>query len=182
MPEEPAPQRLWDLDPAHTLVEFAAMRLGLTLIKGRFGGVRGTIRADESDLSRSSVAVEIDAASLDTGEPRRDKHLRSEDFLDVERFPSIRFASTRVEPDGPDRLRVHGELTIHGATRATVLETEIKGHGPDEDGREVAGFSAEVQIQRQDFGLTWNKEMKAGTVLVGNSVAIHLEVQAIRRD
>jgi polyisoprenoid-binding protein YceI len=182
MVDEKDQRSLWVIDPVHTLVEFAVTRLGLTLIKGRFEGVSGTIRADEADLSRSSVVVELDAASLDTGEPRRDKHLRSADFLDVERFPSIRFRSTRVEPEEPDRLRVYGDLTIHGVTKPVTLETQIKGHGPEEDGREAAGFSADAQIERQDFGLTWNKQMKTGAVLVGDTVAIHLEVQAIRRD
>src|SRR4051794_36230887 len=107
----------WLIDPKHTFVEFTATHMMVATVRGRFSGVSGTIRADESDPSRSSVEVSIDAASLETHEARRDRHLRSSDFLDVERYPEILFASTRVERIEPEHLRVNGELTIRGATR-----------------------------------------------------------------
>lgn len=173
---------VWQIDPKHTLVEFAATYLAFTTVKGHFEGVSGTIRSDDADPARSSVEVEIDAASLTTGEGRRDTHLRSADFLDVERHPTITFASTQVEPVAAGRWRVHGDLTIRGTTRPVVLATELKGRGRNPEGYEVAGLAARTEISRRDFGLTWNQALETGGVLVGDAVAIQLEVQAIRQD
>jgi polyisoprenoid-binding protein YceI len=173
---------VWQIDPKHTLVEFAVSYLAFTTVKGSFDGVSGTIRADDQDPARSSVDVEIDAASLDTREGRRDTHLRSSDFLDVERYPTITFTSTRVEVLAPNRWRVQGDLTIRGTTRPVILETELKGRGRNPEGLEVVGLAAHTEINRRDFGLTWNQALEAGGVLVGDTVAIQLEVQAIRQD
>ena len=173
---------VWQLDPKHTLVEFAVTYLAFTTVKGHFEGVSGTIRSDDADPARSSVEVEIDAASLNTREGRRDTHLRSADFLDVERYPTITFASTRVEVTAPNRWLVHGDLTIRGTTRAVVLETEAKGRGVNPQGLEAAGFAAQVEINRRDFGVSWNQALEMGGVLVGDTVAIQLEIQAIRQD
>lgn len=173
---------VWQIDPKHTLVEFAVSYLGFTTVKGRFDGVSGTIRSDNADPARASVEVEIDAASLDTREGRRDTHLRSADFLDVERHPTITFASTRVEVVAAGRWLVHGDVTIRGTTRPVVLETELKGRGLNPAGLEVAGLAARTEINRRDFGLTWNQTLETGGLLVGETVAIQLEVQAIRQD
>jgi polyisoprenoid-binding protein YceI len=173
---------LWQIDPKHTLVEFAVTYLAFTTVKGHFEGVSGTMRLDDADPARSSVEVEIDAASLNTREGRRDSHLRSADFLDVERHPTIAFASTRVEMVAPNRWLVHGDLTIRGTTRAVVLDTEAKGRGRNPEGLEVAGFAARTEINRRDFGVSWNQKLEAGGFLVGDTVAIQLEIQAIRQD
>lgn len=173
---------LWLIDPKHTLVEFAVSYLTFTTVKGRFTGVSGTIRADEANLANSSVEVEIDAASLDTAEGRRDTHLRSADFLDVERYPTISFQSTGVESVDARRLLVHGDLSIRGATRPVTLEAELKGRGRDPEGFEVVGLTARTSIVRGEFGLTWNQALEAGGVLVGDVVQIQLEVQAIRQE
>ena len=173
---------VWQIDPKHTLVEFAVSYLTFTTVKGHFGGVSGTIRGEEADPARASVEVEIDAASLETGEGRRDTHLRSADFLDVERHPTLSFTSTRVEPLDGRRLRVHGDLTIRGTTRAVVLDAELKGRGPNPEGLEVVGLAARTEIDRRAFGLTWNQALETGGLLVGDAVAIQLEVQAIRQD
>jgi polyisoprenoid-binding protein YceI len=173
---------VWQIDPTHTTVEFAVTNVGITTIKGRFTGVSGTIRAAETDLANASVAVEIDAASLDTSDGPRDAHLRDSEFLDVERFPTLTFNSTRVEPVGPDRLRVHGDLTIRGTSSQVVLDTRVNGRARNYYGFEVVGFSAETRIRRQDFGLTWNHRGEAGDVLVGDTVRINLEIQVIRQD
>ncbi len=173
---------VWQIDPKHTLVEFAVSYLGFTTVKGHFEGVSGTIRSDDANPARSSVEVEIDAASLNTREGRRDTHLRSADFLDVERHPTITFASTRVEPTAADRWLVHGDLIIRGTIRPVVLDTELKGRGRNPEGFEVAGLTARTEIDRRDFGLTWNQALETGGVLVGDTVAIQLEVQAIRQD
>lgn len=173
---------VWLIDPKHTLVEFAVTYLAFTTVKGHFEGVSGTIRLDDADPARSSVEVEIDPASLNTREGRRDTHLRSADFLDVERHPTISFASNRLEVIAIDQWRIHGDLTIRGTTRAVVLDTEAKGRGRNPQGLEVAGFAARTEISRRDFGVAWNQALETGGVLVGDTVAIQLEVQAIRQD
>ena len=173
---------VWLIDPKHTLVEFAVTYLTFTTVKGHFDGVSGTIRADAADLAGASIDVEIDAASLNTREGRRDTHLRSTDFLDVERYPTIAFVSIEVEPASEGRWLVHGDLTIRGTTRAVVLDTELKGQGRNPEGLEVAGLTARTEIKRRDFGLTWNQTLETGDLLVGEIVAIQLEVQVIRQD
>jgi polyisoprenoid-binding protein YceI len=173
---------VWLIDPKHTLVEFAVTYLNFTTVKGNFDGVSGTIRADAADLAGASIDVEIDAASLNTRERRRDTHLRSTDFLDVEHHPTIAFVSTEVEPASEGRWLVHGDLTIRGTTRTVVLDTELKGQGRNPEGFAVAGLSARTEIKRRDFGLTWNQTLETGDLLVGETVAIQLEVQVIRQD
>ena len=173
---------VWQIDPKHTLVEFAVIYLTFTTVKGRFDGVSGTIQGEAADLAHASVEVEIDAGSLDTREGRRDTHLRSADFLDVERYPTIDFASTHVEPIDGHRMRIHGDLTIRGTTRAVVLDAELKGRGRNPEGLEVVGLTARTEINRRDFGLTWNQMLETGGVLVADTVAIQIEVQAIRQD
>ena len=172
---------IWQIDPAHTLIEFAVKHMMFATVKGHFGSVNGTIVEDAADPSRSSVEVEIDAASIDTREEKRDAHLRSPDFLDVQNYPTITFKSSRVERAGQDRLRVVGDLTIHGTTREVVLDTTINGRGTNPFGLEVAGFTAETTINRRDFGLTWNVALEAGGVLVGDTVKILLEVEAVKQ-
>src|SRR5438067_8517129 len=132
---------VWQIDPKHTLVEFAVSYLTFTTVKGHFEGVSGTIRGDVEDPARASVEVEIDAASLATREGRRDAHLRSADFLDVERYPTLAFRSTGVEPIDDRRLLVHGELTIRGTTRLVMLDTELKGRARNPQGFEIVGLA-----------------------------------------
>jgi polyisoprenoid-binding protein YceI len=172
---------IWDIDPAHTLVEFATKHMMVSTVKGRFPGVRGTITFDEENPVNSSVEVEIDAATIDTRNEQRDAHLRSADFLDIEHYPTIIFKSTRIERIGEERARVYGDLTIRGVTREVVLDTTFNGRGTTPFGQEVIGFSAETTINRHDFGLNWNVALEAGGWLVGDKVKVTLEVEAIRR-
>jgi polyisoprenoid-binding protein YceI len=182
MAAEAERQTVWLIDPKHTRVEFAATYLMVSTVKGHFTGVSGTLRMGEGDPARSSVTVEIDAASLETGEGRRDTNLRSADFLDVERYPLLTFISTLVEPAGPDRLLVRGDLTIRSTTRPVVLDTRLKGRGRTPEGLDVVAFTAQTQINRQDFGVRWNQTLETGGVLVGDTVDILLEVQALRQE
>jgi polyisoprenoid-binding protein YceI len=182
MTAEAERQSVWLIDPKHTRVEFAVTYLMMTTVKGLFTSVSGTLRLDEAAMARSSVLVEIDAASLDTGEPRRDTHLRSADFLDVERYPLVTFTSTLVEPLDTNQFRVEGDLTIRGITRRVVLDTRLKGRGRTPDGIAVLAFTAQTEIRRQDFGVQWNQPLESGGVLVGESVTILLEVQALRQE
>lgn len=171
----------WQIDPAHTLVEFAAKHMMFSTVKGRFAKVSGTIVENTADPTHSSVEVEIDAASVDTREEQRDGHLRSPDFLHVENHPAITFKSTRVEPIGKDHFRVIGDLTIRGTTREVVLDTTANGQGVTPFGTQVAAFTAETSINRKDFGLTWNVALEAGGFLVSDTIKITLEVEAIKQ-
>jgi len=173
----------WKLDPAHTLVEFSAKHMMFTTVKGHFKKVDGTIVLDEANPANSSVEVEIDASTLYSGVDYRDNHLRSGDFLDVEKYPVITFKSTRVEPEGNDRAKVIGDLTIHGVTREVVLDTELTGRGkpPMPGAPETAGFEARTQINRKDFGLNWNVALETGGVLVSETIKIEIAAEAHRQ-
>ena len=171
----------WQIDPAHTLVEFAGRHMMVTTVKGRFKGVRGTITIDEADPARSAVEAELDAASLDTGNEQRDAHLKSPDFLDVEKYPTITFRSTRAQPQGNERARVTGELTVHGVTREVTLDTELTGFGRNPFGKEVAGFEARTTLNRKDFGLTWNMALETGGVLVSDTLKVEINVEATKQ-
>ena len=180
---EPRPAGLtpWQIDPAHTIVELASKYMLFTTVKGRFTNVKGTILVDEENPARSSVEIETDATSVWTGQERRDAHLRSADFLDVEHYPTITFKSTRVEPIGQDRLRVIGDLTIRGTTREVTLDTKVHGRGKNPWGQTMAGFTAETTVNRKDYGLEWNVEIESGW-LVGDTVQILLEVVAVKQE
>ncbi len=171
----------WQIDAKHSLVEFAVKHMMFTTAKGRFSDLTGTIVHNEADPARSSVEVEIAAASIDTRDENRDTHLRSGDFFDVERFPTIRFKSTHVETAGRDKLRVIGDLTIRDVTREVELDAELTGRGVNPWGQEVSGYSAETKINRKDYGLTWNAALEAGGVLVSDDVKITLEIQAAKQ-
>ena len=171
----------WTIDPAHSVVEFAVKHLMFSTVKGRFPNVSGAIALNDADLSASSVTAEIDTASIHTGEPNRDAHLRSGDFLDVENFPSITFESTGVVPRGSNSFVIVGNLTLHGVTQEVTLEAELAGKGTDPWGGQRAGFTASTSISRKEFGLTWNQGLEAGGVLVSDQVKISLEIQATQQ-
>ena len=182
-PPQAGTRSAWAIDPKHSLVQFAVKHMMFTTVRGRFKEVRGTIRCpDEADPSCASVEAEIAAASIDTGDAQRDAHLRGEDFLDAERFPTITFKSSRVERAGGDELRVTGDLTVRGVTREVTLATTYNGRGSNPWGKEVAGFTAGTTINRKDFGLTWNVALEAGGLLVGDKLDVLIEVQAIRQE
>ncbi len=170
--------KTWNIDTTHTTVGFSIRHMVFSKVRGRFQTFTGAIRLDD-DVAKSSVEVTIDAASIDTGTAQRDNHLRSADFFDVEKFPELRFRSTRVEDSGEGRLRVTGELTIRDVTREVVLEAEHAGSGKDPWGNERIGFVAKTSFDRKDFGLKWNQMLEAGGVLVGDRVDIELDVQAV---
>jgi polyisoprenoid-binding protein YceI len=169
----------WAIDPAHTTVEFSVKHLMISTVRGHFGAVTGTIVLDEQNPLASSVTAEIDVTSINTRQEQRDAHLRSADFFDVEKFPAIKFSSTRIERDG-DHFDVHGQLTIRDVTREVVLHTSDEGRGGDPWGGQRAAFSATTKIDRREFGLTWNQALETGGVVVGNDIKITLEVQAIK--
>lgn len=172
----------WEIDPAHSTIEFAVKHMMFTTVRGRFKTFKGTINADATNPDRSSVTVEIDAASIDTGVGDRDAHLKSADFLDVQNHPTITFRSKRVKgaanKEG-DRFSVAGDLTIHGKTIEITLDCTYQGRGKDPWGKERAGASAHGEIDRRQWGLQWNQALEAGGVLVGNTVKFEIDVQAV---
>lgn len=173
---------VWKLDSAHSLVEFSVKHMMIARVKGRFSDVEGTIALDESDITKSKIEVEIDAASIDTREPKRDAHLRSPDFLDVEQYPHITFTSRRIERKGENAFNITGDLTIRDVTREVVLDARYEGRGNDPWGGERLGASATTTIDRRDYGLTWNQALETGGVLVGNEVKISLEIEAVKQE
>jgi len=167
----------WSVDPHHSTVEFVARHLMVTKVRGRFGDYDATIDIAERPED-SRVDVTINAASITTGDDGRDGHLVSADFLDVEQYPTLTFHSTGVRPTGASTWVVDGDLTVHGVTRPTELAVEFGGVASDPWGNTKAFFSASTEIDREDFGLTWNQPLAGGGVLVGKKVKIELEIQA----
>lgn len=173
----------WNLDPAHSQVEFVVKHMMITKVRGRFATVNGQLEVDETDPSSSRVEVEIDAPSIDTRQEDRDTHLRSPDFLDVENYPTLTFRSKRVEGlalEPGTEFTVVGDLTIRGTTNEVTMDAVYEGSGIDPWGGERLGFSADAVIDRRDYGLEWNQALEAGGFLVGNEVKIHLEAQAVK--
>jgi len=171
----------WQIDASHANVEFAVRHLMISTVKGRFSDVRGSITMAGADLKTAAADIIIDVKSIDTREPQRDAHLRSADFFDVEKYPTITFKSRRVEPVVADRFRLVGDLTIHGVTREVALDVIEEGRGRDPWGNERAGFSARTKINRKDFGLTWNQLLEAGGVAVADEVKISIDAELIAK-
>ncbi|GAB4278942.1 MAG: YceI family protein [Deferrisomatales bacterium] len=172
----------WQVDPAHSRVGFRVRHMMISHVNGTFGDVQGTVRYDPAAPHASTVEVAVQVASIDTGVDKRDAHLRSPDFFDVETFPTMTFRSTRVTPAGDGRLEVRGELTLRGVSREIVLQ--VQGPSPevtDPWGNTRIGASATATLNRKDFGLTWNKALEAGGVLVGDEVTIELDVELIKQ-
>ena len=167
---------IWKIDPAHSNVGFVARHLIVTKVRGMFADVEGEVRIGETPEA-STVEVRIDAASIDSGSADRDTHLRSPDFLDVENHPHLTFKSTEVEVTGDRTLKVHGDLTIRDVTRPVVLDVEYEGLIQDPWGNAKAAFSARTEIDREEWGLTWNVALETGGVLVSRNVKIELDVQ-----
>jgi polyisoprenoid-binding protein YceI len=176
--EIPPPGR-WRIDPAHSEIQFVARHMMIARTRGRFREFSGTITIAEVP-EQSSVEVTIVAASIDTGDAQRDAHLRSPDFLDVERYPEIRFRSTEVRPAGDDRWEVTGGLTIRDVTRPVTLDVEFCGVATDPWANLRAAFLASTEINREDFDVSWNQALESGGFLVGKGVRIELDVEAVR--
>jgi len=175
----PAPG-VWAIDPSHTEVAFIGRHFLLTKVRGRFTGVAGTVVVDD-DPARSSVEVEIDVASLQSGDQARDDHLRSEDLFHVAAHPTAGFRSRAVDWVGR-RGAVSGDLTIKDVTHPVSLEVDYLGYAGDPWGNDRAVFSAHTTINREDFGLTWNMMLEAGGLLVSNEIRIEIEIEAIRQN
>jgi polyisoprenoid-binding protein YceI len=181
-PAPASPITQWRVDPAHTRAEFAVKHLMITTVRGHFGDVDGTVREDSADPTRSTIEVSLKVGSISTGVEQRDAHLRSPDFFDADKFPSITFRSTRIVPAGDDKLQATGDLTIKGVTKSVVLDVTEEGRGGDPWGGQRAGFTATGKIDRRDFGLNWNQALEAGGFAVGHEVKITLAIELVRQD
>jgi len=170
----------WSIDPAHSHVGFAVKHMMISTAKGRFGIVRGTVRSDDADPAKGEVEVEIDVDSIETGEAKRDAHLKSADFFDAATHPTITFKSTRVTGVKGDQFTLVGDLTIHGVTREATLDVTSEGRATDPWGGERAGYTAATKISRKEFGLNWNQALETGGVLVGDEIKISLDLELVK--
>ena len=173
-------QATYEIDPTHSSVHFSVRHMMLSNVRGEFTKVFGTIKFDPENPANSSLDATIDAASINTRDTQRDTHLKSGDFLDVEKFPTLTFHSTKIAPQ-PGGGKVTGDLTIHGVTREITLDVE----GPtaevkDPWGKQRMGASATTKISRKDFGLVWNAALETGGVMVGDEVKITIDVEVVR--
>jgi polyisoprenoid-binding protein YceI len=169
----------YGIDPSHSEVGFSVRHMMVSKVRGRFSDVAGTVVIADDPLA-SSVEVTINTASIDTGDEKRDAHLRSGDFFDVERYPSLTYRSTKVVPAGRQWL-VEGDLTLNGVTRKVPLTVSFEGAATDPWGGVRAGFSARAELDREDFGLSWNQTLETGGVIVGKKISIELEIEAVRQ-
>ena len=171
----------WNIDPVHSIAEFKVKHMMISNVKGQFTAVKGFLALDETDLTNSRVEASIEAASIDTRDAQRDAHLKSADFLDVEKFPTLSFRSTRITHVSDGELAVAGDLAIHGVTRNVVFTVE--GPTPpakDPWGNTRLGLSATTKINRKDFGLNWNTALETGGILVSDEVTLTLDVQFVK--
>ena len=175
----PARASVWEIDSAHSSTEFSVKHMMVSTAKGRFDKITGTLNLDDKNPTKSSIELTIDANTIDTHEPKRDAHLKSPDFFDVAKFPTITFKSTKIEKAGKGKYKVTGDLTMHGVTKPVTLAVD----GPTAPlknpfGSTSSGASATGKINRKDWGLTWNKPLEAaGGVLVGDEVTINVDLE-----
>ncbi|HLL56224.1 MAG TPA: YceI family protein [Myxococcaceae bacterium] len=173
----------YEIDPAHSAAQFAVKHLMVSTVRGEFDKVSGTVVLDEKDLKSSRIEATIDATTISTRNTKRDEHLRSADFFDVQKFPAITFKSTEVKAAGKDRFKVTGDLTMHGVTRPVVLDvesaaTEVK----DSYGNVKRGAVATTKLNRKDFGLNWNAALETGGVAVSDEVVVTIDLELNRKD
>ena len=171
----------WKIDPSHSAAEFKVRHMMISYVKGKFSGLSGVLKLDEGDYTRSTVEVTIPAASVTTVDDKLDAHLKEADFFDVEKFPLLTFKSTSIRFLGDHDYEVSGDLTIRGVTKSVTLSVDdVSAPSKDPWGNQRIGLSASAKVNRKDFGLVWNAPLEFGGVLVGDEVAITLDVQFIK--
>lgn len=173
---------VYDIDGAHSSAQFSVRHMMVSNVRGQFSNIKGTVQYDPQNVGLAKVKATIEAGTVDTRQAKRDAHLKTADFFDVEKFPEITFVSKRVMPASPGKLKLAGDLTLHGVTREVVLE--VDGPSPeikDEKGNVRSGASATTRINRKDFGLTWNRAIEAGGVAVSDEVDINIDLELIKQ-
>jgi polyisoprenoid-binding protein YceI len=171
----------WQIDASHSEIQFSVRHMMISTVRGRFNQFSGTIEANEQSPTAANVEVQIDAASIDTGDEKRDAHLRSPDFLNVEQYPHITFKSTKVERQGEQNGKLYGDLTIRDVTKPVVLDVEYAGMAKSPWGTVSAGFSAQTRINRKDWGLNWNVALETGGWLVSDELKVSIEVELVKQ-
>jgi polyisoprenoid-binding protein YceI len=171
----------WKIDPAHSEADFSIRHMGISNVHGHFGGVNGTLILDEKDLAKSTVNATIDTSTVDTGTAQRDTHLKSPDFFDVAKYPTMTFVSKKLTEEGGVK-KLTGDLTLHGVTKSVTLDLE----GPSKEqadpyGKTRRAFSATTTIHRQDFGLVWGKNLASGDAVIGDDVKVELDIEVVKQ-
>jgi polyisoprenoid-binding protein YceI len=172
----------WQIDRAHSAAQFSVRHLMVSTVRGHFGKLTGVVRYDPAKPGEASVEAEVDVSTIDTREAKRDAHLKSPDFFDVEKYPTMTFRSTKLEPAGPGKFKMTGNLTLRGVTRPVVFDLDgVSEPIKDQRGGERMGATATAKINRSDFGMTWNRLLEAGGVTVGDEVTIVIDAELTRR-
>ncbi len=171
----------WQIDPAHSNASFSIRHMMISNVRGEFGKVTGSVNWDEAEVTKSTAEATIDTTTINTHESKRDEHLKSPDFFDVAKYPTITFKSTSVKKVGADRLTIAGDLTIHGVTKPVTLEATYTNEMKDPYGNTRRGASARTKLNRKDFGLKWNQTLEGGGLLVGDEVDITLDLELIKK-
>lgn len=171
----------WEIDPAHSTVGFTVRHMTVSNVSGQFKKFTGAVEADPADPTKSTVKVEIETASIDTGNEKRDAHLKNPDFFDAAKFPTLTFASKKIEKSG-DGYKMTGDLTMHGETKEVTLDVEAPTDAiKDHQGNQRRGLSATGKLNRQDFGVKWSKTLDAGGLVVGNDVKLKIDVELVQK-
>ena len=170
----------WNIDPVHTTAEFKVRHMMITNVKGHFTGVTGVLTLDEQDITKSHVEASIDAASINTREAQRDAHLKSADFFDVQKFPTITFKSKKAEAAGAGKFKLTGDLTMRGVTKEVTLDVEGPSQQLVAQGRARVGATATTKINRQDYGVSWSRALDGGGVVVSDDVTITIELELVK--
>lgn len=170
----------YTIDPSHSSVVFKVKHLAISTVPGRFTQLSGKFSFDPANVKASKASASVSVASINTADTKRDDHLKSPEFLDVAKFQDITFTTTSIEPVSAEAFKAHGDLTIRGVTKPVVLDVTFGGAAKDPWGNQRAAFSASTKINRKDFGLTWSKAIETGALVVGDDVAITLEIEGIK--
>jgi len=171
----------WVADPAHTRMGFAVTHMVITEVEGKFDKFTVEVYSDKPDFSDARAIVTIDATSINTGNEKRDNHLRSADFFDVAKYPTIKFVSKKIQRVGKNQYKMTGDLTIKNVTKEVTLDVQFRGSVQDPWGNTRAGFKVTGEINRQDFGVSWNKTLDQGGLVVGNTVKLDIDLELIKQ-
>jgi len=172
----PAAASTWEGDPAHTTSTFSVRHMMVTNVRGEFGKTTATVHQDDQDITKSTVEVTVDTTTIDTRQEKRDAHLKSPDFFDVAKYPTMTFKSTKITKGEGSKLKVEGNLTLHGVTKPVVFDVDVTPEVTNR-GQTHKGVTASTKINRKDYGLNWNQTLEAGGVLVGDEVSIQVDME-----
>ena len=173
----------WEIDTAHAAANFSVKHLTISTVNGTLGDVTGKVEVDDKDVTKSKIEASVDVKGINTKQSKRDDHLRSPDFFDVEKFPAVIFKSTKIEKGEGSKLKITGDLTMHGVTKPVVLDGELTAEVANPfSAAKTRGFSGSTTINRKDFGLTWNKALESGGVIVGEEVKVSIEAEVVKKE